>query len=177
MIKNINFLVSCPRLKERDACAEVFYFFSFIGDNEVKCQRSKFPGLLYVKSNLDVFTGIEKLRDLALDDPYSFRFILKIRPIQKIVPTDIENMSNWVKNNLDLISSSETFKIIIEKRMAELNREEIITTLAELIDRKVNLDNPDKILMVQILGDYTGLSIIKPEDIVSIPKILEKYEA
>ena len=50
--------------------------------------------------------------------------------------------------------------------------DEIIEILANLIDNKVNLKNPDKIVMVQILGDYTGISIIDPEDIISIPKII-----
>lgn len=176
MIKNLNFLISCPRLKERDACAESYYFFSFIGDEDAKCRKSKFPGLLYVTSSLKPLEGIKKLREIALDDPNSFRFILKIQPIQKIVNTNITEMVDWVKNNKDNISKSETFKILIEKRSTDLSREELISTLAELIDNKVDLDNPDKILMVQILGDYTGLSIIEPNDIVSIPKILAANE-
>ena len=60
--------------------------------------------------------------------------------------------------------------------MTNLNRDELIKIVGELIDRKVNLKNPDKILMIQILGDNTGLSIISPEDIISIPKIITKFE-
>jgi len=41
MIQKFNFLISCPRLHERDACAEIWYFFSFIGDEEAKCRKSK----------------------------------------------------------------------------------------------------------------------------------------
>ncbi|MHA1379075.1 MAG: THUMP domain-containing protein [Candidatus Helarchaeota archaeon] len=177
MMKNLNFLVSCPRLKERDTCAETYYFFSFIGDENVLCKKSKFPGLIYVKSSLDPLGAIKKLRAMALDDPYSFRFILKIQPIQKIVNSTIDEMAVWVKSNKDNIAKSETFKIVVEKRSTQLNRDDIISTLADLIDNKVNLDNPDKILMIQILGDYTGLSIIEPEDVISIPKILAKTES
>ncbi|MFX1450858.1 MAG: THUMP domain-containing protein [Promethearchaeota archaeon] len=172
MIKKFNFLISCPRLHERDACAEIWYFFSFIGDEEAKCRKSKFPGLVYAKSSLDPFIAIKKLRALAVEDPYSFRFVLKIQPIEEIVPSTIDDMIAWVKKKSGSISNSQTFRITVEKRMSDLDRDEIIEILANLIDNKVNLKNPDKIVMVQILGDYTGLSIIDPEDIISIPKII-----
>ena len=176
MIKNFNFLISCPRLQERDACAEIWYFFSFIGDDKAKCRKLKFPGLLYAKTNLDPFIAIKKLRELAIEDPYSFRFVLKIIPIETVVPSNISDMVEWVKKKKDSLLISETFRITVRKRMTDLNRDEIISALAKLIDRKVNLKNPDKILMVQILGEITGLSILAPEDIVSIPKILVKSQ-
>ncbi|NVM02441.1 MAG: hypothetical protein HWN67_08895 [Candidatus Helarchaeota archaeon] len=176
MIKKFNFLISCPRLRERDACAEMWYFFSFIGDEEAKCRKSKFPGLLYAKSSLDPFDAIKKLREIAVDDPYSFRFILKIQPIEEIVPSEIDKMIEWVKKRSGAILNSQTFRVTVEKRMTDFDRDEIIMALAELIDRKVNLENPDKIIMVQILGDYTGLSIIEPEDIISIPKIIAQSQ-
>ncbi len=176
MIKKFNFLISCPRLRERDACAEMWYFFSFIGDEEAKCRKSKFPGLLYAKTTLDPFNAIKKLRELAMDDPYSFKLVLKIQPIEDIVPSDIDKMIEWIKKKVGSILNSQTFKINVEKRMTDLDRDEIIKALAEYVDRKVDLTNPDKIIMVQILGDYTGLSIIEPEDIISIPKIIAQSQ-
>ncbi len=173
MIK-FNFLVSCPRLRERDACGEILYFFSFIGDENVTCKRSKFPGLVYVKSSLKPLEAAKKLRNLAVDDPNSFRFVLKITPIETIVPSTIDAMKEWVKEKSASILSSETFRITVEKRMTDLSGNEIIEELAHFIDRKVDLDNPNKILMVQVLGDHTGLAILEPDDIISIPKILTK---
>lgn len=117
---------------------------------------------------------MKKLRAIAIEDPKSFRFILKIAPIEKVVPSNINEIAKWVKKKKDAILENQTFRITVEKRMTNLNRDELIKIIAELIDRKVDLKNPDKILMIQILGENTGLSIINPEDIISIPKIITK---
>ncbi len=47
---------------------------------------------------------------------------------------------------------------------------EIIEELAELIDEKVDLGNPDKILRVEIIGKNAGLSVLKPGEIFSTQK-------
>jgi tRNA(Ser,Leu) C12 N-acetylase TAN1 len=45
---------------------------------------------------------------------------------------------------------------------------EIIEPLAELIDEKVDLRNPDKIVRIEILGNAAAVSVLKPEDVFSL---------
>ena len=61
----------------------------------------------------------------------------------------------------------------MEKRRYTLyHKIEIIRELAELIDRKVDLENPDKIIRVDIIGKYAGVSLLKPQEVFSVEKTL-----
>ena len=58
----------------------------------------------------------------------------------------------------------------VEKRHTELSTKEIIEAAAKHIDREVNLKNPDRIVLIEVMGGATGISVIKPDDILSIVK-------
>jgi tRNA acetyltransferase TAN1 len=51
----------------------------------------------------------------------------------------------------------------------------IIDAIAKRIERKVDLDNPDKIVLVEVIGQLAGLSLISSNDILSIER--EKRKA
>jgi len=46
----------------------------------------------------------------------------------------------------------------------------IIEEVAANIERKVDLSKPDKILLIEVIGGLTGISVIKPDDVISIMK-------
>jgi tRNA(Ser,Leu) C12 N-acetylase TAN1 len=56
------------------------------------------------------------------------------------------------------------------RRFTTHHKLEIIEPLAELIDEKVDLRNPDKIVRIEILGNSAAVSVIKPEDVFSLHK-------
>jgi tRNA acetyltransferase TAN1 len=68
------------------------------------------------------------------------------------------------------ISSMSTFKIEIEKRFCEIRSHIIISEIAKEINAKVNLANPDWILLVQILHKVTGISVLKPNEVLRVIK-------
>jgi len=45
--------------------------------------------------------------------------------------------------------------------------------VAANIERRVDLENPDKIVLVEIVGKFTGISVMKPGDFFSVMK--EKF--
>jgi len=59
-----------------------------------------------------------------------------------------------------------------KRRYTRYHKIEIIKELAELIDKKVDLENPDKILRIEIIGKYAGLALLKPKDVFSATKPL-----
>ena len=70
----------------------------------------------------------------------------------------------------DQILDEETYRISIEKRNSNVSSKEIITKIADKIKNKVSLEFPDKVLLIEILGNITGISILKKSDILSIEK-------
>ena len=70
----------------------------------------------------------------------------------------------------DKIEDDESYRILIEKRNSDISSKEIITNIANQIKNKVSLDFPDKIILIEILGIVTGISLIKKSDILSLEK-------
>jgi len=172
VIKDYNILVSCLKGRENDACAEIWYFFSEMGDRSVKCERTGVPGLVAVKTSLNPFEAIRMLKERAMEDPWQFRYTLKYVPLEVVVPSKIEEIEKSAAELAkDRIKESETFRITVRKRYTTLSRTDIIEAIAKHINRKVNLENPDWIIQVEVVGKWTGISVIKPDDILSIEKL------
>ncbi|RLE84841.1 MAG: hypothetical protein DRJ41_02410 [Thermoprotei archaeon] len=92
--------------------------------------------------------------------------------MQITVKTDI----NIIKENAltlanENINKEESYKILIRKRLTEMRAEDLISVIAPNISNKVSLEKPDKIILIEIIGNITGISVIRPEHIVSIQRI------
>ena len=62
------------------------------------------------------------------------------------------------------IRDDETYRITIEKRGTKIKSEEIIEGIANQVNRKVSLEYPDKTLLIEIMNDKTGLSLISGQN-------------
>ena len=170
VLTDFNLLASTSRGYENDACSEFWFLLGEIGDSQSVIEKSSVSGLIVAKTALDPFRVIKDLRKMMNERPYEFRYTLKVVPIEVVVHTKLEEIK---KASLELaagISENETFRVTVEKRHTKLPTREIIETVASGIDRKVSLENPDKIVLVEVLGGLTGVSVVKPDDILSITK-------
>ena len=70
----------------------------------------------------------------------------------------------------NLILEGETYRISIEKRNSDISGQDVISRIAKKIQNKVSLEFPDKIILIEILGNKTGLGIVKKADILSVEK-------
>ena len=71
----------------------------------------------------------------------------------------------------NVIKSNQSFRITIEKRNSIISSKELISTIAKNFQNKVSLKNPDWIILIEIIGEKTGVSVIKENEILSIPKM------
>jgi tRNA acetyltransferase TAN1 len=60
--------------------------------------------------------------------------------------------------------------VMIEKRQTKLHSKEIISTVTSDLDMKVNLDNPNWIILIQIINRLAGISILRANQIFSSVK-------
>ena len=74
-------------------------------------------------------------------------------------------MAKAVRNLTPKMHIQDTFRITVERRHTLMRPEDIIVTLASQIDNKVDLKNPNWIVLVEIIGALTGISILKPDQI------------
>ena len=171
MLRDFNLLISTFRRRENDCISELWYFLKEMGDKSVEVSRVGLPGLVVAKTSLDPFEVTQRIREIATERPWDFRYILKVVPIERVIPTSLDEIREVALELSKGILPSETYKVDVNIRLSDLSRREIIEAIAPYVNRKVNLSNPDKIIRVEVIGAITGLSLLRPEDEVSIAKI------
>lgn len=170
MLEDFNLLISTTKGNKNQVFNEISHLLKKIGDDNPKIEITCVKGLITVKTNFNTFTVIRKLRNLLIDQPWTFRTTLKFRPIEKVVNADLKQI---LKASIDLslkIGEKEKFMIQINKRLTNIKRQDIINSVASEIKHKVDLTNPDKILLIEIVGNKAGLALIKKDDVLSIVK-------
>ena len=166
----MNLIVTCPRHLEPETEEELIDILEEFGDSDVKVAITNMSGILTADTNLNPVEVVRKIKEMLLDEPWSVRYCKRIIPIQKVIESKIEEIEKSVSELSDQISDDETYRISIEKRNSDLSSKEIITKIADKIKNKVSLEFADKIILVEILGNKTGVSILKKTDILSTEK-------
>jgi len=170
VLRDFNLIVTTSRGYENDACSEVWFLLGEIGDKDSTVESSGISGLVLAKTALDPLEAIKGLREMLKEQPLEFRYSLRFIPVEIVVPTGLAEIRQATLKLSSGILENETFRVTVEKRHTGLSRNELIKAVAEDIDRKVDLHNPDKIVLIEILGGTTGISVIKQEDILSVAK-------
>ncbi len=171
MINGFNLIATTSRGNERPMCNELLFLLKDeLGDVEAQAAKTKIRGLIVAKTTLNPVTVIERFHEILKDRPYEFRYALRILPIEKVVPTDLEEIKKATKELAAKIGEKESFRVTVEKRFSSLHTKDLIEAAAGDLDRKANLENPDKILLIEVLGALTGLSVLRPSDILAVVK-------
>ncbi len=171
-MNKFNIIVTCQRNRESVAIHELESIFFLLGDPEARFKKSVVKGLLIGWTRLDVHSLYKELRELLKERPFDFRNTKRYIPVDKVVDTDIEAIKKAALDLAENIPAEAKYKIEIEKRFSELSSRDIIDAIAPHIARKVSLEEPDYILLIEIIGNRTGVSLIRPEEIFSVDKEL-----
>ena len=166
----MNLIITCARHLEPETDEELMSVLEEFGDSDAKISITNMSGILTAETKLDPIEVVRKIKEMILDEPWSIRYCLRIIPIQKIIESKIDEIEKIVSEMSEQILDNETYRISIEKRNSDLSSKEIITKIANKIKNKVSLEFPDKVILIEILGNKTGISIIKKSDVLSIEK-------
>lgn len=170
VLKDFNLLITTSRGNEEDACSEIWYLLGEIGDSAVKVDKTGITGLIAAKTAFNPFEVIEKFRKILKESPYEFRYTLRVIPIEKVARTDLGEIERTVTELASKIKENESFRVTVEKRFTDTSTRDIIEAAAANIERKVDLSSPDKIILVEVVGGLTGISIIRPKQILAVMK-------
>ena len=166
----MNLIVTCARHLEPETEEELRGFLDEFGDPDPKVTITSMSGILTAETKLDPVEVVRKIKEMLLDEPWSVRYSLRIIPIQRIVETNIEEIEKVVEELADNISKDEKYRISIEKRNSDMSSQDIIKKIASKIKNQVSLEFPDKVVLIEILGSKTGISVLKKSDILSTEK-------
>ncbi|MEM3897389.1 MAG: THUMP domain-containing protein [Nitrososphaerota archaeon] len=171
MVKRFNLIVTTARGMENLAAIELEDLLRFLGDNEPQVSMTSISGLLTAKTNLDPFEVIEKVKAIAEEEPWRVGSLMRMIPIEEVVESNLEMIAEAVGRVASKIPADQSFRITIEKRHTSLSSSEIIEATAKNVDRRVDLKNPDWIVLIEVVGAYTGISVLKSDQILSLAKL------
>ena len=155
---------------EARASAEFKEIALLSGIRKLTIDRSAYDGVIEVDvENPKALMSF--ITEFVRSEPFKVRYIMRIIPVDRVVDTKLEGIVRAVKELAAAIGPGETFRITIEARDSPYKEKELIDAIADAVDRKVNLESPDKVVLLQVFGEYAGISVISPHDVISIQKL------
>jgi len=125
-------------------------------------------GLTVAKTAIDPVEVIRKLRPVLSEKPWQFRYILKIKPIMRVVQSEIARVCEAVDELASQVAENETFRVSVQKRHSRLVSKDLIDQVAKRIPRKVDLKKPSKVILVEIMGDLAGVSVLSTDEVLAV---------
>ena len=166
----MNIVLTSAKGLEARASAEFKEIALLSGIRKVSTERSAYDGVIEVETE-NPRGLISFLANFVKSEPFKVRYIMRVIPVDKVVDTKLDAITKAVQDLSKGIAHGESFRITIEARDSPYGEKEMIDAIAEVVDRKVNLDSPDKVVLVQVFGEYTGISVISPQEILSVNKL------
>ena len=166
----MNLLVTCARNLETETKNEIGKILDEIGDQESEVLNVGMRGILMVNTNIEPSKIIDWVKDKVVEEPWLIRYCLRMIPIQSVTETEMSKITKEVIKLKDVIQQNDSYRITIEKRNTDMSSNEIITEVAKIFPNKVSLNQPDWVILIEILADKTGISILKENEIFSLDK-------
>ena len=166
----MNLLVTCARNLETETKNEIEKILGEIGDQEPEILNVGMRGILMVNTNIESSKIITWVKDKVVEEPWFIRYCLRMIPIQTITETEMSKIIENVAELKNVIKQNDSYRITIEKRNTDMSSTEIITEIAKIFPNEVSLNQPDWVILIEILGDKTGISILKDSEMFSLDK-------
>jgi tRNA acetyltransferase TAN1 len=167
----LNLIITCPRHFESEASQEIGGILSQMGDENPDISITEMPGIITILTLLNPIDVVKFIHEKIIDEPWVIRYCLRIIPVEITIESNLDLIVNEIKNRLVVIEPKETFRVTVEKRNSALSTKEIIEKIANMISNKVSLEEPDWIVLIEIIGNKTGLAVLRKESIISLEKI------
>ncbi|NLI74416.1 MAG: hypothetical protein GX369_06575 [Euryarchaeota archaeon] len=151
---------------------EVATILRDVGINLEDMMESIVPGLLHLRIEGDCRKQAEKLREFAIRFPEVFLHTHRWIPIEEWLRSTPEAMISGVRTLGERIGDNERWKLSLNKRLYDGSSKDLIHMLAEYVNAgPVDLEEPQRILIVEIIGEYAGFSLLYPEEYMDVNEV------
>ena len=166
----MNLIITCARNLESETKNEIRKILDELGDQEPEILNVGMRGILMVNTIIEPSKIVDWVKNKIIEEPWLIRYCLRLIPIQRMTETEIDKITQNVIKLKDKIQKNDSYRITIEKRNTSISSNEIITEVAKIFPNKVSLNQPDWIILIEILGNKTGISILKNDELFSLDK-------
>ncbi len=168
----MDLLVSYKRGRYGRAKREIFHVLEHLGDEHPLIERTAVDGIAFVRTALDGRLVVQECRAL-FKEGLAFEDAVKWVPVDYWCETDLQVIHRLLAERVrDRIAPNETWGLkVAKRRWQRYHTDDIIKQLAGAIDRRVDLDHPDKLVRVDVVGAEAAISVLRPDDVFSATAI------
>ena len=163
-----NLLITFDPNHKGIAEAELKEAFSRIGE-KYELILTEVEGLFKAKTQ-DARRIVKKLADLATREAQTLSTTHRYIPIDIWCKSEVTEMQKAIKSLVPNIGQGERWRMGINKRHWDsMHSTELIIKLTDVVERsKVDLENPEKIMQVEIIGKEAGISLLRPDEFLDV---------
>lgn len=136
-------------------------------ERELNFKESGFPNVILIDLNMDPYQAVDLLRN----NPTTV--ISKVVPIEAVARTRLDTILEKVLILAgEKLSPENSFRVICDLRGRKyINSpqdliEVVSTELSEKLNGRINEKNPEWVVQLEVIGENTGLSVLRPGDIL-----------
>ena len=166
----MNLIITCQRNLEEVAMLEIRNMLEKFGDVNAIIEKTVFSGIIQIETSLDNMKVLDNFKEIIEDEPWLIKYCSRVIPIQKECESKLDEIANTAIELSHLMKENETYRITVEKRHSSLHTKDIISKIADSITNKVSLENSNWEIIIEILRNKTGISVIPPNTILSVDR-------
>lgn len=151
------FIVTTPVNRQYDGMWETQWAVG-----ECKVTKTRYKGLFLLEAGEDAAEKIRKYETTA---------VYRVIPLNRMVGSSLtEILEESVRLAEEKLKKGETFAVRCKRRGFHITGKEIEqkvgAKVVENLGNPVNLSNPDKVVLIEIIDARTGISVLREEEIV-----------
>lgn len=165
-----NLLLSCRRFQEAESCHELRRIVDDEPDLESLewCKLTGISCLVVSRIEGDAHAFVKRVGSLVKKMPWIVRDLLKIQPIDLVVESTLEGIQTGSQELAKRMSKTAKFRVNLNRRDTKIDRNKLLHEVAIQFPGKVDLEEYDWIVAVEVLGPVTGLALIREEEIITM---------
>ncbi|MGA1975027.1 MAG: THUMP domain-containing protein [Conexivisphaerales archaeon] len=165
-----NFIATTFKGLEREAASECISLLRKLGDVGPVASTTGVTGLVVGRTSLDPVEVVHGLKAMVDEEPWSVRLVLRFIPVEATTAATPEAVGEKVMSMSAKVAQGESFRVTVEKRHNETPSMKFVESAAGALRRKVDLEAPDWVVLVEVIRDVAGVSILKPSSVFSSVK-------
>jgi tRNA acetyltransferase TAN1 len=162
-----NFIATTFKGLEREAATECASLLGGMGDPKPAVTTTGVIGLVVGRTSLDPVEVVSRLKALVDEEPSSVRLVLRFIPVEEVVDATLEAVKAKVATMSFRIAEGDSYRVTVEKRHNEIRSQSFIEAAASSVKREVDLEDPDWVVLIEVIRDVAGVSILRPDSIFS----------
>lgn len=170
MVKEANLLVTFDPTHQESALKSIKELLNGVKEKADVIKADGGVAELVVK---DAKKAVKQLSSIADKEAEKFARTFHWIPIDKWCKATVEDMQKNIKDFVKEIKQNEKWKMDLKVRKVKEKQDDIklILKLTEVVDRpKVDLQNPEKIIKVEIIGNRAGLALLGKDELLNAVK-------